>query len=211
MNSPFSPQENFPRSKYISESYEGKSRFISYWRQIQEVAKLKPENVLEIGIGNGLASNYLREMRFSVTTVDFNENLKPDIVASVADLPLDDNSFDVVLCAEVLEHLPYEQFGRALGELRRVCRRGVVLSLPHWGVSLYFAFKIPLIGKKEIFKKISVPREHVFKGEHYWEIGKKGFPAKRIRSDMARAGFRIKKEINHFEDPAHRFFILETV
>jgi len=48
---------------------------------------------------------------------------------SVYALDFDDRSFDLVLCLEVLEHL--ERPGVALEELRRVCRRDLVLSVPH--------------------------------------------------------------------------------
>lgn len=50
-------------------------------------------------------------------------------VASVTDLPFDDGSFDLVLCLEVLEHLPEPE--TALDELSRVSRRDVVVSTPH--------------------------------------------------------------------------------
>ena len=38
---------------YFNKSYDTKERFISYWRQINEIIKLGPNRVLEIGIGNG--------------------------------------------------------------------------------------------------------------------------------------------------------------
>ena len=44
---------------YFNESYNSKERFISYWHQINEIIKLKPKKVLEIGIGNGFVSKYL--------------------------------------------------------------------------------------------------------------------------------------------------------
>jgi hypothetical protein len=39
-------------------------------------------------------------------------------------------AFDVVLCAETLEHLPPDALGRAVAELRRVARRAVVVTTP---------------------------------------------------------------------------------
>jgi ubiquinone/menaquinone biosynthesis C-methylase UbiE len=50
-----------------------------------------------------------------------------DIVSDICDIPVPNGSFDAVLCAEVLEHLPDPQ--RALGELSRVLRPGGRLLL----------------------------------------------------------------------------------
>lgn len=202
-------QNKLPKSKYVSRSYDTKSRFVSYWRQIKEVTDLNPQNILEVGLGNGTTSHYLKNIGIEVTTADINRGLNPDVICSVIKLPFEQNSFDVVLCAEVLEHISYEEFPKALGEIYRVARKAVILSLPHWGVSFYIGFKIPFLPKKEIFAKISIPRKHVFDGEHYWEIGKSGFPLRKVRKDIQDQGFQITKEINLFEDPAHRFFILK--
>ena len=48
-----------------------------------------------------------------------------------------------------------------------------------------------------------------FDGEHYWEIGKAGYPLNRILEDIERAGFNIIKTYRIFEHPYHRFFILK--
>ncbi len=49
-------------------------------------------------------------------------------LGSVYQLPFPDQSFDLVLCTEVLEHLEHPR--RALRELCRVARRDVILSVP---------------------------------------------------------------------------------
>ncbi len=49
--------------------------------------------------------------------------------ASVTDLPFPDNSFDLVLCSEVLEHLDRPDL--ALSELLRVASGCVLISVPH--------------------------------------------------------------------------------
>jgi 2-polyprenyl-3-methyl-5-hydroxy-6-metoxy-1,4-benzoquinol methylase len=49
-------------------------------------------------------------------------------VADVTDLPFDDDSFDLVLCLEVLEHIPGPE--AAVVELARVCRGDIVISVP---------------------------------------------------------------------------------
>jgi ubiquinone/menaquinone biosynthesis C-methylase UbiE len=43
-------------------------------------------------------------------------------------LPFRDNSFDLVLCTEVLEHVP--DWKRAFGELQRVSRKKIVVTVP---------------------------------------------------------------------------------
>jgi len=110
--------------------YDTKERFCSYWHQIQEVLLLKPSEVLEIGIGNGFVSRYLKERGINVTTLDIDKELKPDVVGSVLDIPFHCETFQVVACYEVLEHLPYEDIPKALSEISRVSKQYVILSVP---------------------------------------------------------------------------------
>jgi 2-polyprenyl-3-methyl-5-hydroxy-6-metoxy-1,4-benzoquinol methylase len=93
---------------YFNKSYDSKERFISYWHQVNEIVRLEPDSVLEIGIGNGFVSKYLKEREVNITTLDFDPNLNPDKVGSVLDIPFEDIFFEVVACYEVLEHLPFE-------------------------------------------------------------------------------------------------------
>ena len=86
---------------------------------------------MEIGVGNGTVAAVLRARGFDVTTVDFDPNLNPDITADIRSLPIEDSSFDTAIAAEILEHLPWNDVGTALSELRRVVRRGAVVSVPN--------------------------------------------------------------------------------
>jgi ubiquinone/menaquinone biosynthesis C-methylase UbiE len=106
-----------------------------------KIADLGPETFLDAGCGEGfVAELLLRQMPgLELTGFDFN----PDAVeiakaknpgatfvtASIFDLAFDDNSFDVVGCFEVLEHLIEPQ--QALKELTRVARKAVIISVPH--------------------------------------------------------------------------------
>ena len=51
-------------------------------------------------------------------------------------LPFDDETFDRVVAAEVLEHLPQDE--RAMGELFRVLKPGglIAVTVPRWGPEL---------------------------------------------------------------------------
>lgn len=197
-------------NKYSFAKYNYIERWVSYWHQIDEIAKLNPIEVLEIGPGNNFVTNYLRNLEINVKTLDIKEENKPDVVGSVLALPFADNSFDTVLCAEVLEHLPFENFSNALAELKRVARKSIVLSLPHWGWLFYLKIKLPLLGEKKIYFKFSGIAEHKL-GEHCWEIGKKGFAAKKIKNMIIETDLKIKKEFLDPDSPYHHFFILEKV
>ncbi len=209
MSEPSKREYRFSKDDYQNFSkYNHKSRWISYWHQIDEVLRLKPNSVLETGIGDKTVANFLKGQGITVATLDINEGLKPDVVGNILTMPFQDNSFDVVLCAEVLEHLPFEKFAAGLQELKRVSKKSVVLSLPHFGLSLKLGFKIPLIEEKKIAVRLAFPQKHRFNGEHYWEIGKKGYSLARIRK-MIKNYFQIKKEFIPFENQYHHFFILE--
>ncbi|HOX26718.1 MAG TPA: class I SAM-dependent methyltransferase [Candidatus Krumholzibacteria bacterium] len=52
-------------------------------------------------------------------------------VADAAALPLRDRSFAAVICTEVLEHLPAGVFEAAVGELARLARDAVIVSVPN--------------------------------------------------------------------------------
>lgn len=47
-------------NKYSFLKYNYKSRWISYWHQIDEVLNLNPKNVLEVGVGDRIISKYLK-------------------------------------------------------------------------------------------------------------------------------------------------------
>lgn len=200
-----------PADHYLLETYDTKGRFISYWHQINEILALKPGNVLEVGLGNGFIAEYLKKRGVNVTTLDIVGELKPDVVGSVLSMPFAEGMFDIVVCYEVLEHLPYGDFAGALAEIRRVSRRHVVLSLPDNTAVYRLDVELPWFG--EIKKLISRPFprlvRHDFDGVHYWVIGKAQYPLGRIESNIRNAGFKIKKTYRVFEFYGHRFFLLE--
>lgn len=197
-------------SHYFRKQYDEKRRFISYWHQLDEVISLSPRSVLEVGIGNSLVANYLKQRGIRVTTLDIDKRLRPDCVGSLLAMPFADGSFEVAACYEVLEHLPYENFREALQEICRVTQRYVILSLPDCTRAYRVNIQIPKVG--ELKRLVRLPRlrvpEHRFDGEHYWEIGKAGYPLGKVSSAMEAAGFDIVKTYRVFEMPYHRFFVL---
>jgi len=77
--------------------------------------------VLDIGCGRRPFQNYI-EGRY--IGVEYSILLNPDIVADARRLPFRDETFDSVMCTEVLEHVPEPRL--VIIEMRRVLRKAGV-------------------------------------------------------------------------------------
>lgn len=194
---------------YFNREYDYKGRFCTYWHQIDEIISNESSSILEIGIGNKFVSNYISERGINVTSIDIDRKLFPTILGSVFNLPFMDNSFETVSCCEVLEHSPYSYFPKAIFEIFRITERYAIISLPDSNPYIRIEIKIPKIKIRKLIenplKRIANPQI----GEHYWEIGNNGYPLQKIIDDIEKIGFSISKTYRIFEDPYHRFFILE--
>ena len=197
---------------YLNEDYDSKGRFISYWHQIHEVKALGPRAVLEIGVSNKFFSKYLRDRGLKIVTLDIEGDLFPDIVGNVLALPFCNQSFDIVTCFELLEHLPYTHFYNSLKELKRVAKSHVLLSLPDVTTVYRILIEMPRIRPIKLMVKHPFPRPflHSYDGQHYWEIGKKNFSLEKIKKGIRLSGFKIIKTYRIFEYPYHRFFLLSS-
>lgn len=177
-----------------------------------EVNKTSPAKVLEIGPGPGIVAEILRRMKVKVTTLDIDPKLNPNICADVTMLPFADKSFDTVLAAEILEHIPFNEVPKALKELSRVARKAIVITLPHFSnfapsVALKLFPYVPRFSK--VFP-ISFPIKHKFDGQHYWEIGKSGFSLSTVRQMLIDStGMKLTRDYLIEENPFHHVFVLK--
>ena len=200
-------EQQVDKSHYEGAAYRSGERWSSYWHQLALVYAAAPKTLLEVGVGQGIVARELRQSGVMVTTVDIAEDLAPDVVGSVTALPFPDNSFDAVLAAEILEHIRFEDVPQALSEIARVARDSAIISLPHPGYVFSIQYKLPLLPRIELFGQIPFFwQEHRFNGEHYWELGKKGYPVSRFVACAREAGLELIELQKHADDPAHRFF-----
>jgi len=197
---------------YYSSRYLSEKRFVSYYHQIKEIINSSPESVLEIGPGNKIICFILENREIEVITLDIDDRLNPDILADVNSLPFRSNSFDLISCCEVLEHIPFENFRRSLLELKRVTKSKVIISLPDSRKYFKFSFRLPNFYeyKKLIKSPFQRVEEHDTEGTtHYWEVNKEGYPLEKVKDEIRDVGFEIEKTYRPFENPKHRFFVLK--
>jgi ubiquinone/menaquinone biosynthesis C-methylase UbiE len=204
-------EKQVDKEKYSFGKYTNLQRWSSYWYQVDEILKCKPESVLEVGVGDNFLSNYLKNnTEIKYKSLDIAEDLNPDIVGSVDEIPVESNTFDLVCAFEVLEHLPYEKFQIALKEMMRVSKKHVIISLPHWGRHFSFEFRLPYFKKIRWQYKMNLfPIAHKFDREHYWEMGKREYSLNKIKNDINLSGFKITKDFMPFYSPYNHFFNLE--
>ena len=92
--------------------------------------------ILDLGCGDGTVSNALVDRGIDLVGTDISATALQyfegkAVIASVGHLPLPDKSFDLVLCAETLEHLPTGLFEETLNEIERVAGRYVIITTPN--------------------------------------------------------------------------------
>jgi SAM-dependent methyltransferase len=110
-------------------------------RLLAQVRDARPATILDAGCGEGhvtawlaaaLPSSEITGLEGRPEALAEFRRRNPGLRAVEGDLlalPFPDDSFDVVVCTEVLEHLP--EPGAALRELGRVCADRVVITVPH--------------------------------------------------------------------------------
>ena len=115
--------------------------------------KDKFKSVLEVGAGNGRIIGGLSEKYNNIkcSSIDINANLSEYVEEkynkvnvfggshNVSNLPIKDNSFDLVYTFQVLQHILPEDIEQALSELQRVAKKEVWLfegwgNLEKWGL-----------------------------------------------------------------------------
>lgn len=123
----------------MSPPHRGQPLSASEQARIADLLGLVPpgrSSVLDVGARDGRISRLLTSHCASVTALDLHDPPSDiprvrAVAADACDLPFPDDSFDLALCAEVLEHLRPERLAKACAELARVARLEVLIGVPY--------------------------------------------------------------------------------
>jgi FkbM family methyltransferase len=200
------------------------NRFASFYYQFYHVSRLARGSVLEVGSGYGFLAALLRQAGYETTTVDFKKHHNPDITGDFKEIEMHER-YDVVCSFEMLEHMPYTEALGLLNKMASLAKDYVIVSMPYhcWGAAFRFYLKLPKIkldikfgGFPNIFRRGDVrlreiddkkPYDSV--NAHYWEVGRKSYPVKRVINDINKNDLKVVKWFSPLETPHHIFFICE--
>jgi SAM-dependent methyltransferase len=149
---------------------------------------LETYNVLNVGGSAGVIDNYLAHHFRKVVGIDIDEPaithasnnfIKENLEFQLADalnLPFEDDSFDVVVCSQVYEHVPdpYKMFG----EIHRVLKKGGVCYFaagnrlmwnePHYNLPLLSVLPRPVA---HLYIRLAGKASHYYeKHLSYWGL-----------------------------------------
>lgn len=107
--------------------------------RIRQTISLIPEDVssiLDVGCGDGRITNHLIPQYSRVVGLESSKEalryVKTEkMLGSIDCLPFPDRNFDLVLCCEVLEHLPFRVYPKAMEELERVASKYIIVTVPN--------------------------------------------------------------------------------
>ena len=128
--------------KYYRDYYEQdgiRSADISAEERISMVLNIFPQgvhSVLDVGCGDGTLISLLGT-KYSKAGLDISYNALQRakdiqrVQASVGAIPLLKNSFDLVLCTEVIEHLGRNEYESTVKEIQRIAKRYIIVSVPY--------------------------------------------------------------------------------
>jgi len=122
-------------------------------------------NIIDIGADECYLKKYLGEnVKYTGIGLD-SDKLDLEIDLESGPLPYKDNSFDVVLCFDVLEHL--ENIYDVFDELCRVAKKYVIISLPNPYSNFFGYLKYGNYTENQHIKFYGLPLEKP-KDRHKW-------------------------------------------
>jgi hypothetical protein len=195
-------------SHYEWMAYVTRERWISYWHQIRLAAEIRPISCAIVGAGDGWVAEVLGSMGVRVVSIDHSRDLGPSVVGDLKAVPMQDGGVEVVVCCQVLEHLPWDSLGECLEELRRISSRRVVISVPQRGRSWSVRARIPYLGEVGRGGTLRARRPFEFDGQHYWEANTIEHSIGDVEKELLRVFGTIETFVER-DDPYRRFYVAD--
>lgn len=140
---------------------------------------INPKKMLHIAPEQCFLKIFRKQPNLDYTTLDLYSPIA-DVKADICDMPFEDNTFDLIFCNHVLEHI--EDDKKAMSELYRVIKKG--------GKGI---FQVPLaMNREKTYEDFSItsPKKRAIHFEQYDHVRIYGLD---YFDRLAAAGFEVKK------------------
>jgi SAM-dependent methyltransferase len=177
--------------------------WIRFFFLLKQIIADRPDRVLEVGVGGGFLRDSAERFVGSYEVLDINDRLDPDHLGDVREeIPGLSGSFDKIVAADVLEHVPFEDLGRVLSNMHMYLKKSgkLLVTIPHRRSN--FMYMTP----RNIPTFLSVPTGFLSPGAFYrrfikrkiwidpdqaWEIGDGNVKVRDVERKMVDSGFSI--------------------
>ncbi len=126
--------------------------YVAKMEYITRFLKAVPKEtaILDAGCGEGVLVEEYRNAGYTIRGLDLNYSSLYVTQGDLLNIPFEDETFDLVLCLDVIEHLNCEDQGPALREIHRILKKDgeALLAIPnlaHFASRLSFLFTGRLI------------------------------------------------------------------
>ncbi len=198
------------RQYYLSENYFSLTQLWSFSEQIYHIIGMRPQRMIEIGVGNGFVSEFLRTTEIDLTTIDVNPNLAPDIIAPVQEIGefIRPDEYDLISCCEVLEHLPFEDFEPTV-KLFSTLSEQLFLTLPVFGnrrIGFGGVVQLPKLQRwLGVWLRLPILRRRLPE-MHFWEVDYNSHTRKKSIVEILRRYYPDVTTGLFKANPYHRYF-----
>lgn len=189
-------RENFEQGLYddLSIFYEKNSPFLiertskytdinsKHLKQIISLIKeQKPKSILDVGCGTGYLINLIEKENYTkyISALDYNipsfikknqkyKCIEGDIFERLK--LLDDNSFELIICTHVLEHIKYPEL--VFKDLRRISSNSLLIICPlehnlKWGMNYHINFYKDQLSFKKFIENIRFVKGKILSKSYY--------------------------------------------
>ena len=175
-----------------------------YFYLLKDIVRLSPRSVLEIGAGEGIIKKCVTGMVDNYFVLDINAKLLPDIVGDVRDFYCElENRFDLVVIADVLEHIPFGDLFRGLSNIARYMKDDskLLVTIPHRRSNFLFmtpnyiprVLTVPtgFLSLGSFYRRF-IKRKIWIDPHHCWEIGDGSVRVKDVEKVFSECEFSIE-------------------